>query len=70
MQEICIYRIEVQGQIDANDLNAISPLQMEIQRVNPDATLFTVNTDQSGLIGLMRYLHGLGLAFESVKRER
>jgi hypothetical protein len=34
------------------------------------ATLFTVCTDQSGLIGLMRHLHGLGFVFLSVNCER
>ena len=70
MRDVCIYQIEIQGQLDQDDLNANSPLQIVISRVNPDATQFTISTDQSGLIGLMRYLHGLGLVFLSVRRER
>ena len=69
MQDFCTYQIEIQGRIDVDDLNAISPLHISIKRENPDATQFTVNTDQSGLIGLMRYLHGLGFVFACVKRE-
>ena len=70
MDELCTYRIEVRGQADENDLNAISPLQMTVVRVDTIATLFTVCTDQSGLVGLMRHLHGRGLVLLSVIRER
>ena len=70
MDELCTYRIEVRGQVDENDLNAMSPLQMTVVRVDTTATLFTACTDQSGLIGLMRHLHGRGLVFLSVLRER
>jgi hypothetical protein len=70
MDELCTYRIEVRGQADENDLNAISPLQMTVVRVDTIATLFTVCTDQSGLVGLMRHLHGRGLVLLSVRRER
>jgi hypothetical protein len=69
MQDTCIYQIEIHGRIDQDDLNTFSPLQVEIKQVNQDTTQFTVSTDQSGLIGLMRYLHGLGLVFSSVRRE-
>ena len=70
MDELCTYRIEVRGQADEYDLNAISPLQMTVVRVDTIATLFTVCTDQSGLVGLMRHLHGRGLVLLSVRRER
>ena len=64
------YRIEVQGQVDENTFNATSPLQMTVVRTDPVATLFTVHADQSGLIGLMRHLHGHGFVLLSVTRER
>jgi len=70
MDELCTYRIEVRGQVDENDLNAISPLQMMVVRVDTTTTLFTACTDQSGLVGLMRHLHGRGLVLLSVIRER
>lgn len=68
MDDICTYRIEVQGLVDEDDLNAMSPLQMTVVRVDAASMLFTVLTDQSGLIGLMRHLHGRGLLFLSVNR--
>jgi len=70
MEDICMYQIVIQGKVDVDDLNTISPLKIEISKMDTNATQFTVSTDQSGLIGLMRYLHGLGLVFSSMKRQR
>ncbi len=70
MDELCTYRIEVRGQVDEKDLNAISPLRLTTLQVEPTATFFTIHTDQSGLIGLLRHLHGRGLIFLSVQQER
>jgi hypothetical protein len=64
------YRIEVQGQVDENAFNAMSPLQMTVVRRDTATTLFTICADQSGLIGLMRHLHGRGFVLLSVYRER
>lgn len=69
MQDIHIYQIEMQGQMDVKELNANSPLQVFIQRMDLDTTTFTLSTDQSGLIGLMRHLHGLGFVILSVACE-
>jgi hypothetical protein len=55
--------------VDEDEINAMSPLQMTVIRTDVAATLLTVGTDQSGLIGLMRHLHGLRFVFLSVKRE-
>lgn len=70
MQDICIYRIEVQGQVDENDLNAMGPLQVRVVQTDTTTTVFTVYADQSGLVGLLRHLHGRGLILLSVYRER
>jgi hypothetical protein len=70
MHETCIYRIEVEGQVDERELNAMSPLRTTVARAGPAATLLTVNADQSGLIGLLRHLHGRGLLLLSVSRTR
>lgn len=70
MHDICTYQIEVRGQVDENDINAMSPLQMTVVRVDTVATLFTVCADQSGFIGLIRHLHGRGFVLLSVYRER
>jgi len=70
MHAICTYQIEVRGQVNENDLNAMSPLQMAVVRVDTASMLFTVCTDQSGLIGLIRHLHGRGFVLLSVSSER
>ena len=64
------YRIKVQGQVDENTFNATSPLQIMVVRVDTAATLFTIRADQSGLIGLIRHLHGRGFVLLSVTCER
>lgn len=69
MHDICTYRIEVREQIDANELNAMSLHQMTVIRMNMAATLFTIRTDQSGLIGLIRHMHGRGILFLSIFRD-
>lgn len=70
MHDICTHHIEVRGQVDESAFNATSPLQITVVRVHPAATLFTIRTDQSGLIGLIRHLHGRGFVLLSVTCER
>jgi len=70
MDDICTYLIQLCGQVNESDLNAMSPIQMTVVRVDTVATLFTIYTDQSGLIGLLRHLHGRGLVLLSVNCER
>jgi hypothetical protein len=70
MDDICTCRIELQGQLDQNDLSHISPLSLTRFRQGSASTRFTVRTDQSGLIGLIRCLHGRGLVLRSVKVRR
>ena len=60
------YHIQLRGQIDEDEINTMSPLQMARERGDTAVTQFTVHTDQSGIIGLMRHLHGLGYVFLSV----
>ncbi len=72
MNDICTYHIQLRGQVDESELNATSPLQMTVVQAGADqehpadqelscaGTSITVCTDQSGLIGLLRHLHGLG----------
>ena len=70
MDDIRTYQIEVRGQVDENELNATSPIQMTVVRMDTALTLFTIYTDQSGLVGLIRHLHGRGLELLSITRER
>jgi hypothetical protein len=60
MQEIHSYQIKVLGKLDESFFNASSPHRIKLEKSDPTGSLFTVYTDQSGLIGLMRYLHQQG----------
>lgn len=68
MNDLCIYVIQLRGQIDEGEINAMSPLEVTIERPDAATGQLSVCTDQSGLIGLMRHLHGLGFTFVSVTR--
>lgn len=63
-----IYLIQLRGQVDVNDLNLMSPHQMTMIRVEAASTLITICTDQSGMIGLLRHLHHLGLTLLSIRQ--
>jgi hypothetical protein len=69
MDQLCTYQIEVRGRMDEQDLNATSPIQMTGVQVHGASMRFTVLTDQSGLIGLIRHLHRRGLALLSLTCE-
>jgi hypothetical protein len=68
MDERIPYTIQLLGQVNDRELNALSPLQMHIEQAGPRVTLVSVCTDQSGIIGLIRHLHNLGLVFLSLRR--
>ena len=75
MRENSTYQINIHGQVDAADLNVMSPLQMSVAAV-PEAgeqshlaTQLTIHADQAALIGLLRHLHARGFVILSVKRE-
>jgi hypothetical protein len=66
----CTYQIEVQGEVNEETFNATSPLQVTIVQMDTEATRLAVRTDQSGLIGLLRHLHGQRFVLKSVCREQ
>ncbi len=68
MDDICTYQILIHGQVDEDDLNDDSPLRLTVEQAGMDVTLLAVRTDQAGLIGLIRHLHGLGFVLLSITR--
>ncbi len=66
MENLSTYFIRVRGQVEEEDINAASPLHLTVKQVEDVIALITVQTDQSGMIGLIRHLHGLGLLILSV----
>ena len=61
------YLIRIAGKVDHDEINAKSPCAMTLEEAEPSSTMFSVRADQSALIGLMRYLHGMGFRFLSVR---
>jgi hypothetical protein len=68
MIDNCTYLIKIRGQISAGEFNNLSPIQMTVKQVEADATLLSFCSDQSGMVGLMSYLHGMGFIFLSMNR--
>ncbi len=66
MENLSTYFIRVRGQVEEEDLNAASPLRLTVKQVEDAIALITIQTDQSGMVGLIRHLHGLGLLILSV----
>jgi hypothetical protein len=66
----CTYHILIDGQVAQGEFNAMGLLQMTLERNDTATTLFSVCTDQSGLIGLLRHLHARGLVLLAVQREQ
>lgn len=63
------YRIELQGQISVEELNTMSPVQMVLIEITSEYTAFTIYTDQSGMLGLLRHLHNLGIVIVSCGKD-
>ena len=66
----CVYHIQLRGQVNEEEINEMSPLLLVREAGDTAVTQLSVATDQSGLIGLMRHLHGLGYVFLSVSCEQ
>jgi hypothetical protein len=58
------YRIEVRGRVDAEWLqrfDSSSEILIEETGQMDEITVLNVHTDQAGIVGLVRSLHGLGM---------
>jgi hypothetical protein len=66
MNDTCTYLIQLRGVVDESEINVQSPLHTTVEPQGTAATLLTVRTDQSGLVGLLRHLHGRGFVLLSV----
>ena len=69
------YRIEVQGRVNVEWLQSFGGSAESIVDESTqmeENTVLYVNTDQSGIVGLVRRLHGLGLTilqFQMITRK-
>ena len=58
------YQIEVRGRVDVDWLQSFdgsAEIIVDEARQIEDITVLNVNTDQAGIVGLVRRLHGLGM---------
>ncbi len=69
MSECSIYLIRLSGTVEEDEINRSSPLRVTVVRTEMESTLLSVRTDQSGLIGLLRHLHGRGFGLLAVAYE-
>lgn len=69
MDQVCSYTIEVQGCVRVEAINLKSPLTIRLLRAEPYSTIFTIVTDQSGFIGILRHLHARGFVLIASKRQ-
>lgn len=64
--DVRTYKIQIHGQVEEGDIHPTSPLRFKIEQSEETNTSITLQTDQSGIIGLIRHLHGLGLQLISI----
>ena len=67
------YRIEVRGQVDLEWLQSFdssTKILADATGQKQDSSVFHVHTDQSGIIGLLRRLHGLGMTIQEMQISR
>ena len=58
------YRIEVRGRVDVDWLRSFdvsAEINVDETRQMEDVTVLKMHADQSGIVGLVRRLHGLGM---------
>ena len=64
------YRIEVRGRVDVEWLQSFDSsveINVDETRQMEEFTVLNVHTDQSGIVGLVRRLHGLGMTILQVQ---
>jgi len=64
------YRIEVRGRVGVDWLQSFdSSMEISVDetRQMDEITVLNVHTDQSGIVGLVRRLHGLGITIQQVQ---
>ena len=64
------YRIEVRGLVDVEWLQSFDSsveILLDEDREMEETTVLSVHTDQSGIVGLVRRLHGLGMTIQQLE---
>jgi hypothetical protein len=69
MKDTCTYYLEVEGLVNESTFNASSPLLMKVEYADQAYTQLSIRTDQSGVVGFIRHLHGQGFVLLALYRE-
>ena len=67
MDAVRDYEIFLAGELEDAGRLADGPVQTAVLRADEHITVIAVRADQSGLIGMLRHLHGRGLVIRSVR---
>lgn len=73
MADTYSYLVRVRGIVDEVELNSGGPLTLNVEFCGDETSMLIAITDQAGMVGLMRYLNGLGiqiLSFEQGKPDK
>ena len=65
------YVVRIHGRIDGNPTDWLGPVEIASAVADGDkdvTTLSGIVTDQAGIVGLIRHLHGLGIVLLSMER--
>ena len=65
------YEIKIYGQLDSSWLGWFGEAEAHVEILDDDSQVTTfsdVVTDQAGLVGLIRRLHGLGIVLISIRQ--
>jgi hypothetical protein len=68
LDEPCCYLVKVRGEVRLEELNPASPLKLDSCGAAGPNTALWLRADQSGLVGLLRFLHSRGLVILTVCR--
>ena len=68
-EDTCTYTILIRGQVGEDEINSTSPIHLTVEPCANSTMLLTAQTDQSGMIGLIRHLNGMGFILITITRE-
>jgi len=64
--DVRTWRIRIHGKVEEEDIRPTSPVWFSIEQAEPAGTWLSLEADQSGIVGLIRHLHALGLVLISM----
>lgn len=70
MHELSVYQIKVKEKLEEHTFNMTSPFQITVEKASDTETTFHIFADQSGLVGLIRFLHQQGFLIFSIYLQR